>query len=81
MDIILVASIKISVEIAAESVISKYSIHNSKIRPVADKTANGQRAVRLQGREVQLQPSRGAPLSEAPRAFPGARKSLLPEEV
>ena len=52
MDITLVAAIKVSVESVAESIISKYSIHNSKIRPIGDKKANDEMFIAVNGPEI-----------------------------
>ena len=49
----LLASVKISVESVAESVISKYSMHNSKIRPVGDKTANDEILLQSMGLNLE----------------------------
>ena len=48
----LVGAIKIGVESVAESVISKYSIHNSKIRNIKDNTANNEMFIAVNGPKV-----------------------------
>ena len=52
MDSTLVAAIKVSVESVAESIISKYSIHNSKSRPLKDTTANNEMFISVNGPEI-----------------------------
>ena len=48
----IVGSIKISVESVAESMISKYNIHNSKIRRIADHIADEEMMVDYNGPEL-----------------------------
>ena len=52
MQATLVGAIKISVESVAESVMSNYAIHNSKIRKLNDKTANNEMFIAVNGPEV-----------------------------
>ena len=52
MQATLVGAIKIGVESVTESVISKYSIHNSKIRNIKDKTANNEMFIAVNGPKV-----------------------------
>ena len=52
MQATMAAVIKISVESIAESVISKYAIHNAKIRPIAYKTANDEMFIAVNGPEI-----------------------------
>ena len=47
-----VGAIKISVESVAESIISKYAIHNNKLRPIKDTTANDEMFVAVNGPEL-----------------------------
>ena len=48
----LAVAIKISVESVAESVILKYFIHNTKIRPVSDKISNDEMFIAVNGPEL-----------------------------
>ena len=48
----IIGAIKISVESVAESIISKYGIHNSKKRALKDTTANNEMFVAINGPEV-----------------------------
>ena len=52
MQACVVGSIKISVESIAESMISKYNIHNSKIRPITDDIADEEMMVDYNGSEI-----------------------------
>ena len=52
MQACVVGSIKISVESIAESMISKYNIHNSKIRQIADDIAEEEMMVDYNGPEI-----------------------------
>ena len=52
MQATLAAAIKMSVESIAESVISKYANHNTKIRPIADTTANDEMFIAVNGPEI-----------------------------
>ena len=52
MQATIIGAIKISVESVAESIISKYGIHNSKIRALKDTTANNEMFVAINGPEV-----------------------------
>lgn len=46
------ASVKLSVESIAESVISIYNLHNSKIRKIGEKTANDELFIAVNGPEI-----------------------------
>ena len=46
------ASIKLSVESVAESVISVYNLHNSKVRNIGDETANNELFIAFNGPEI-----------------------------
>ena len=46
------ASIKLSVESVAESVISVYNLHNSKVRPISEETANDELFIAFNGPEM-----------------------------
>ena len=47
-----IGAIKISVESVAESIISKYALHNSKIRKLNDSTANDEMFIAVNGPEL-----------------------------
>ena len=47
-----VGAIKISVESVAESMITKYNIHNSKIRPVDDITVEHEMMIDYNGPDI-----------------------------
>ena len=47
-----VASVKISVESIVESFISVYNIHNSKIRPIKEETAEDEMMIHLNGPQL-----------------------------
>ena len=53
MDATVVAAIKVSVESVAESIISKYSIHNTKLRPINDDTANNEMFIAVNGPKLE----------------------------
>ena len=46
------ASIKLSVESVAESVISVYNLHNSKVRNIGEETANDELFIAFNGPEI-----------------------------
>ena len=52
MDSTLVAAVKVSVESIADSIISKYSIHNSKLRSISDETANNEMFIAVNGPKI-----------------------------
>ena len=52
MHVTLVGAIKLSVEGVAESIISKYSIHNGKTRPIKDEAVNDEMFVDVNGPQL-----------------------------